>query len=220
MNVCLIPARGGSKSIPLKNIIEVGGMPLIWWVLNAASKSNLDMIYVPTDDTHIREVVESYNFDKVQVIDRIPEVSTDKATTESVMIEFAKEYEFDTLTLIQPTSPLLKSEHINDALEILSFDGWDSILSIVREYTFQWEINMLGQLEPQYDVMNRPRRQDYDGRMTENGALYITTSDAFRKSGSRVSGKTTFYEMPSHTLYEIDEEYDIIIMNKLLEKYG
>lgn len=220
MNVCLIPARGGSKSIPLKNIKEVGGMPLIWWTLNAASKSNLDVVYVSTDSDEIKEVVESYNFSKVVVISRSVETSNDIASTESVMVEFAKNYNFDTLTLIQPTSPLLKTEHINEALEKLTKYGWDSILSIVREHTFQWDINMIGELEPQYDIRNRPRRQDYDGRITENGALYITTSDAFISSSCRVSGKITFYEMPSYSLYQIDEESDIIIVEKLLEKYG
>lgn len=220
MNVCLIPARGGSKSIPLKNIINVGGKPLIWWVLNAAQHSNLDRIYVSTDSDVIKSTVLSFNFDKVEVIDRSPEVSTDTASTESVMVEFDKTHKFKTLTLIQPTSPLLKTEHINESLKKLIDGEWESIVSVVREYSFQWDINDIGDLVPKYNILNRPRRQDYDGRLTENGAIYITTSEAFKKSRCRVSGDMTYYEMPKHTLYEIDEPSDIIIIENLLKKYG
>jgi N-acylneuraminate cytidylyltransferase len=220
MNICLIPARGGSKSIPYKNITEVYGKPLIWWTLNAANKSNLDRIYVSTDSDKIKAVVESFNFDKVEVIGRSVEVSTDFASTESVMVEFANNHEFNTLTLIQATSPLLKTKHINEALETLIDDEWESILSVVREHSFQWNFNEIGDIEPNYDVRNRPRRQDYGGRLTENGALYITTKEAFKRSGCRISGDITYYEMPSYSLYEIDEPNDIIIIEKLLEVYG
>jgi N-acylneuraminate cytidylyltransferase len=220
VNICLIPARGGSKSIPLKNIINVGGKPLIWWVLNSAQKSNLDKIYVSTDSKEIKEVVESFNFSKVEVINRSKEVSSDTATTESVMVEFAEQYEFDTLTLLQVTSPLTNVDHINESLETLIDGKWDSIVSIVREFAFQWYINENGKFKPRYDINNRPRRQDYGGRLTENGAIYITTSESFRRSKCRVSGNITFYEMPNHTLYEIDEPNDVIIIEKLLEEYG
>ena len=134
MNVCLIPARGGSKSIPLKNIINVGGKPLIWWVLNAAQHSNIDRIYVSTDSDEIKYTVLSFNFDKVEVIGRSVEVSTDTASTESVMVEFDKTHKFNTLTLIQATSPLLKTEHINESLKKLIDGKWESIVSVVREH--------------------------------------------------------------------------------------
>jgi N-acylneuraminate cytidylyltransferase len=225
MNICLIPARSDSKSIPHKNIIEVCGKPLIWWALNAANNSNLDKIYVSTDSDKIRDVVESFNFDKVVVIGRTPEVSTDTATTESVMVEFfnhltQKDIKITTLTLIQPTSPLIKSEHINEGLEKMSTYMWDSVVSLVRQYSFQWSNVFNDNVSPQYDLSNRPRRQDYGGRLIENGAFYITTANAFTNTKLRVSGNMTFVEMPSYTLYEVDEESDLIIIEKLLEKYG
>jgi N-acylneuraminate cytidylyltransferase len=219
VNVCIIPARGGSKGIPYKNIVSVGGKPLIWWTLNAANKSNLDKIYVSTDSGIIKNEVESFNFGKVEVIDRSEEVSTDTASTESVMVEFAENHEFDNIMLIQATSPLLKTEHINEALDKLKGE-WDSVLSLVRQYSFQWGDGLDDDVVPQYDIQNRPRRQDHGGRLIENGAMYLTTSEAFRKSKCRVSGWTTFVEMPEYSIQEIDDMADIIIMDSLLKIYG
>lgn len=220
MNVCIIPARSGSKGIPYKNIINVGGKPLIWWTLNAANKSNLNKIYVSTDSDTIRKKVKSFNFNKVEVIGRSKEVSTDTASTESVMIEFSKKYDFDNIMLIQATSPLLKTEHINEALNKIN-QGWDSVLSLVRQYSFQWSDNLGGGgIIPQYDIQNRPRRQDHGGRLIENGAIYLTTSDAFKKSNCRVSGLTTFVEMPEYSIQEIDNMNDLIIIESLLKIHG
>lgn len=219
MYTCLIPARGGSKSIPLKNIVEVNGKPLIWWTLKAANDSIIDEIFVSTDSNEIRNVVEGFNFEKVKVIDRSPETSTDEASTESVMSEFYDNYKPDNFILIQATSPLLKTEHINEAIDEFITNDYDSLLTLVRNYQFLWTVNKW-LCAPNYNINKRPRRQDYDGYMVENGAFYITTGEAFNRSKCRLSGVIGHYEMPSYTLYEIDEEYDIEIISKLLEKYG
>tara|TARA_R110000772_G_scaffold17946_1_gene49812 strand:- start:53920 stop:54579 length:660 start_codon:yes stop_codon:yes gene_type:complete len=218
--ICLIPARGGSKSIPLKNITLVNGKPLIWWVLNSAMDSTIDEIYVSTDSDKIKEVVESYNFDRVQVIDRSPEVSTDEATTESVIKEFSDNHDFDDLMIIQPTSPLLKWQHIDEAIDSYKHYPHDSLVSLIRQHNFRWEIDDNFHLNPRYDLNNRPRRQDHDGYLVENGALYITSKEAFLNSGCRVSGGIGYYIMPPYTAYEIDDPEDIIIVEELLRKYG
>ena len=217
MNVCLIPARGGSKSIPLKNITNVNGKPLIWWVLNAANNSNLDIIHVATDSDEIKRVVVSFNFKKVNVINRSDKTSTDESTTESVMEDFHKEYEYDNLILIQATSPLLKTEHINESLDKFNGGKWDSLLTLVRKHNFQWEDDG-GEIKPKYDYLNRPRRQDHDGYLIENGALYITTKEAFDKSKCRISGDITYFEMPEYTSYEIDVVSDISVIEGILGK--
>jgi N-acylneuraminate cytidylyltransferase len=218
---CLIPARGGSKSIPLKNIVTVNGKPLIWWVLNAANNSNIDEIYVSTDSEGIKGVVNSFKFDKVKVVSRSPENSTDTASTESVMEEFASQYDFDDLVLIQPTSPLLSTEDINEAIRTYKEGKFDSLLTIVRQHNFQWKTYEDGECIPtNYSYINRPRRQDHDGYCVENGAFYITSKESFDKSKCRISGRIGYYEMPKYTSYEIDEESDILIIENLLKQYA
>ena len=95
MNVAFIPVRGGSKSIPLKNIKNINDRPLVYWVIKAAVESkNIDMIYVSTDSPIIRDTVDAFSFPNVKVIDRSPETASDTASTESAMLEFARKYEF------------------------------------------------------------------------------------------------------------------------------
>lgn len=120
MNVALIPVRGGSKSIPLKNIKPINGKPLVYWTVRAACGCQfIDRVYVTTDCEKIRDTVERFKegaesdvFDKVCVIGRSADSASDTASTESVMLEFAHKYKFDNIVLIQATSPLLNSDDL------------------------------------------------------------------------------------------------------------
>jgi N-acylneuraminate cytidylyltransferase len=219
MICAIIPARGGSKSIPLKNIVEVNGRPLIWWVLDAANNSMIDKIYVSTDSKEINNVVESFKLSKVNVIGRSDETSTDNTPTEFVIDEFIGKYDFQDLVLIQPTSPLLKKEHINNCIKKYKKGNYDSLLSLVRQHNFQWKLNNDDCCEPLYDIKNRPRRQEYGGYFIENGAFYITKKEIYLKNRVRVSGRIGYYELPPYTYYEVDEIDDIPIINELLKKH-
>ena len=123
MNIALIPARCGSKSIPFKNIKNFCGKPLVYWSLKAAQKSNnIDEIFVATDCAEIRSVINSFGFSKVKVYDREAENANDIATTESIMLEFIYKNNFDDkdlLLLIQATSPLTQTKDFDKALEQL-----------------------------------------------------------------------------------------------------
>ena len=112
-NVAFIPVRGGSKSIPLKNIKIFAGKPLVYWTVKAAVEcSDVNEVYVATDSQKIKDTVLNFNFDKVKVIGRSEQSATDIASTESAMLEFAEKYEFNNICLIQATSPLLTSEDL------------------------------------------------------------------------------------------------------------
>ena len=105
-NIAFIPLRSGSKSIPNKNIKKIYSRPLVYWVLDAASKcSYIDEIIVSTDSKIIKETVLNYKHKKIRVISRSEKVSTDIATTESVMLEFSKTENYENIILIQATSP-------------------------------------------------------------------------------------------------------------------
>lgn len=225
MNVAFIPARGGSKAIPLKNIRLLYGKPLIYWTSKAACESKyIDKVYVATDSEEIKECVQNIKssggdkFSKLEVIGRSKDNASDTASTESAMLEFANNYEFDVIVLIQATSPLIEGEDIDNSFEIYNSDDTDSVLSVVHQKRFLWE--KIGDvIVPQnYDVYARPRRQDFEGFYLENGALYITSREALMKSRNRVSGKIKAYVMPEDTAIEIDEYSDFYIVEALLEK--
>lgn len=213
--VAFIPVRGGSKSIKLKNIKKINGRPLIYWVLDAATQcGQIDKVVVSTDSEDIREVVNEYDSTNVIVIDRSVEVSTDFASTESVMLEFAENYDFKTIILIQATSPLLDQKDLEKGL--IEFEKADSVLSVVNQKRFVWQ-NQEDSHPINYDYLNRPRRQDFDGFLVENGAFYITSKDLLLESKCRISGKINTVQMDEETYFEIDEPSDWIIVEKLLQ---
>ena len=125
MNVAFIPVRGGSKSIPLKNIKPICGKPLVYWTIKAACGCrHIDRVYVATDSGKIRDTVKSFKkgieaeiFSKAEVIGRSAESASDTASTEFAMLEFAKNNEFENIVLIQATSPLLRASDLDRGFE-------------------------------------------------------------------------------------------------------
>lgn len=217
--VAFIPVRGGSKSIPLKNIKEINGKPLVYWTVKAASECpDIDEVYVATDSDVITTIVNGFGMDKVQVIGRSAESASDTASTESAMLEFGEKYEFDNIVLIQATSPLLQSLDLEHGFELFFEKDTDSVLSVVRQKRFLWE-EKDDFVEPiNYDYLNRPRRQEFDGFLVENGAFYITTKALLQASRCRISGRIKAVEMKEATYFEIDELSDWIIIEKLMEQ--
>ncbi len=218
-NVAFIPVRGGSKSIPLKNIKPIAGKPLVLWTIEAAARcASIDRVYVSTDSDKIKEVAESYSgegCEKVQVISRSAETANDTASTESAMLEFANRYDFENIVLVQATSPLLTADDIQKGFD--KYDDFDSILSLVEQKRFIWEADETGAVRSvNYDYFHRPRRQEFDGYLVENGAFYITTKERLLETGNRISGRIGAVVMGEETYFEIDEPSDWIIIENLL----
>lgn len=221
MNVAFIPVRGGSKSIPLKNIKPICNKPLVYWTVKAATEcKNIDKVYVSTDSDIIEKTVNSFEFSKVEVIRRSAKTATDNASTESAMLEFAEQFEFDNIVLIQATSPLLKSSDLDKGFEVFNENGTDSVLSAVKQKRFNWTENGNTATPINYDVYNRPRRQEFDDYFTENGAFYITSKSALIKTRNRVSGNIRICEMSEDSFFEIDEPSDWQIIEALMKKNG
>ena len=212
-----IPLRKGSKTIKNKNKRKMIGRPLFTWVLKEAIFSNLDEVFVFTDDAEIIEFVEQqYKWtNKVKTILRNDKNASDTSTTESALIEFSEKInqDYDSLCLLQATSPFTTSEIINKSLDAIEYDSYDASLTVVNTNRFIWDkkgspIN--------YDLYNRPRRQDFEGLLIENGAVYNTTKKAFLASKNRLSGSIAMIKMPEESLYEIDTETDWQIVESLL----
>jgi len=226
MNVAFIPVRGGSKSIPLKNIKVINGKPLVYWTVAAACDcSSIDVVYVATDSEIIKSTVESFcgeetdRFKKVKVIGRSAESASDTASTEFAMLEFAAAYDFDNIVLVQATSPMLKGTDLDNGFAIYNEEDTDSVLSAVAQKRFIWNINKEGIANPDnYDVYHRPRRQDFDEYYVENGAFYICSRDDLIRTGNRLSGNIKIAPMSEDTFYEIDEPGDFDVTESLMRK--
>ena len=229
INAAFIPVRGGSKSIPLKNIKPICGKPLVYWTLRAACEcSAIDCVYVATDSEKIRGTVLAFKtgeeaalFAKAEVISRSAESASDTASTEFAMLEFAENYEFDNIVLIQATSPLLRGTDLDRGFAAFAEPGTDSVLSVVPQKRFHWANDAAGYAHPtNYDVFHRPRRQEFDGYLVENGAFYITSKADLLASKNRVSGNIKAVEMNEDTFFEIDEPSDWIVIEALMKKNG
>lgn len=222
MNVAFIPVRGGSKSIPLKNIKLLCGKPLVYWTAKVACEcQKIDKVYIATDSEQIKQVVEGFALEKVVVVDRSTETASDTASTESAMLEFAEKHDFDNIILLQATSPMLTVEELNRGLELYEQPDCDSVFSAVRRYQFLWTSMPNGMAHPyNYDIYHRPRRQEYDGYLVENGAFYITSKERLLSTKNRISGNIRALEMRDVSLYEIDELSDWVIIETLMKKMG
>jgi len=214
--IAFIPARGGSKSIPEKNIKSFCGKPLIFWNLQELQNSEVNEIIVATDSDKIKSVVNSFGFPKVKVYDRSSENSQDISSTESVMMEYINSVNLadeDTFMLVQATSPFTQTSHFNEGLSL--FKKYDSILTCCESKRFSWrEGKALN-----YDIYNRPRRQDHKGTLIENGAFYISSVSDIKSTKNRISGNIGIYEMPEFTYTEIDEPEDWIVAEALMNRF-
>lgn len=217
MILAFIPVRGGSKSIPLKNIKQFCGKPLVYWNVLALQKcAAVDKVVVATDSRLIKETVASFEFSKVELYDRKAENAVDNASTESVMLEYinATNLSDDAIFMLaQATSPLTQTEHFEGGLSLYNTGMYDSVLSCVRNKRFFWNENGTSK---NYDYKNRPRRQDFPGVFMENGAFYINSVGNIRRNKNRLSGKIGIYEMPEYTATEIDEPDDWVVLENLM----
>ena len=218
--IALVPARGGSKSIPLKNIKPFCGQPLIYWTLAALSEcAEIDEIVVATDSNTIKDTVESLSVPRVTVYDRAPANATDSASTESVMLEFIENRNIPmttTLLLAQCTSPLTTANDYNRALDLFRREDVDSVLSGIRQKRFFWTDNGV---PLNYDYRNRPLRQDFEGVFWENGAFYMSPVGRIVEHRNRLSGRIRICEMSECAAVDLDEPADWIPAEQLMQKH-
>jgi len=212
--VAFMPLRANSKSIVDKNIRSIAGRPLFAWSLEQAIASQcFDEIYVATDSPRIRQTVLDEFSSSVTVLDRSPETCTDTASTESAMLEFKQQIPFDVVCLIQATSPLTRAEDFRAAKHKFLAEDLDSLVTAVQSKRFFWT----KQGAPiNYDPEKRPRRQDFEGFLMENGAFYLSRAKLLEVYGSRLGGRIGIHEMAAETAIEIDDEIDWVVVEQLL----
>ena len=215
--VSLIPARGGSRGIPRKNIKPLAGTPLIGYCIGQARRSKLaSVIYVTTEDGEVKAVAEKYG---ATVILQPKEISTDTSSSESALLNFAKLVDFDVLVFLQCTSPFTLAEDIDGAVKKYFDGGYDFLLSVCVDHGgflcggFLWDCQGRS---VNYDYRQRPRRQDRPPVYRENGSIYIMTKTGLLEHHNRLYGKIGLYEMPHERSFEVDSLSDWELAERLI----
>jgi CMP-N,N'-diacetyllegionaminic acid synthase len=226
--LALIPARGGSKGIPRKNLAIIGGHPLIvHTILTAKASGRLTRIVVSTDDRDISEVARQYGADVPFV--RPPELSTDHAKSADVVLhalralEEQDERRYDVICLLEPTSPLRTIADINGALDMLASSDADAVVSVYRVEaphpikTLQIDGNRIGPFMPDRWRPNLTR-QELPPVYAVNGAVYCIRRDAFLASRSFWGASAAPYVMPQERSVNIDTPLDLTVADVLLKQ--
>ena len=205
MRIAVIPARGGSKGLPGKNIKLLNDKPLIAWSIESALQSKkIDRVIVSTDYNEIANVALEYG---AEVILRPEHLSTDEATTISVLEHIIKEIpEADTIIVLQPTSPLRITNLIDNCIDEFESNDYTNLA------TGYWcKIKEFGS-------HNNMRRQDFEGFFYDDGNVYILSRELIKK-GLWCGEKPALYINDKYMNFEIDDEVDFIIIEALIKKY-
>jgi CMP-N,N'-diacetyllegionaminic acid synthase len=220
--LAIIPARGGSKRLPRKNILDLCGKPLISWSIEAGLKSKyVDKVVVSSDDTEILNISNEF---KVQVIKRPNELASDTSTSFDAVkhaIDNLESYEY--ILLLQPTSPLRNQNHIDKAIEILEEKNADAVISVcemnhnsVWSNTLDDSLSMEGFIS---DNLLNNRSQDLKKHYRLNGAIYLCKTDKLLKEKSFFLKKNIFaYVMNSNNSIDIDRKEDFELASLYLSQ--
>jgi len=222
--LAVVAARGGSKGIPLKNLIDICGKPLIaWTVMQAAAARGVDVVAVSSDNGEILAAAEAAGAVGVRRPDAI---SGDLDSSESAWLHALDTLDgklgpFERIVALQATSPIREPSDIEQALEAFERDRLDSLLSVceVEDY-FNWRIGADGPEPINYDYHNRRMRQQIEKRYLENGSFYVLIPSLLREQKNRLGGKIGFHLMERHKMFQIDRMEDIKLCAAIMQSYG
>lgn len=213
MTSAIIPARGGSKSLPGKNLRPIAGMPLIAHAISAARRAHsIKRVYVTTDDAEIADVSRRFG---AEVIRRPAELATDTASSELALVHaigvMGAEFKDrpDVVVFLQCTTPFTTAEHIDGLIATLEREHADSAFTVHRTHAFLWTLELNGLPRGvNHDHQTRPRRQDRRPEYIETGAAYAFRREGFLAAQYRFFGRLVIFETPDVPPLEIDEAGD------------
>ncbi len=206
--LALIPARGNSKRIKNKNLRNLNGKPLIFWSILAAKKSkHIKEICITSDSQTILEYAKKQ---KVKTIIRPKKLANDTIHADEAMIHAYQSLneKYDYIVMLQPTSPLRSSKHIDDAIKKIFYSKKDSLLSVCKNSKFIWKKKNNNFCPINYNIKKRPRHQDVNFYQ-ENGAIYITKPNVLLKNKNRLGGKINVFIMDQESSLDIDNLSDL-----------
>jgi YrbI family 3-deoxy-D-manno-octulosonate 8-phosphate phosphatase len=219
--VAVIPARGGSKGVPRKNLREVGGVPLIVRAIRSAqAASSVDRVVVSTDNAEIAAVAFAAGAD---VVDRPADLAGDTASSESALLQA-----LDTLdergvatrivVFIQATSPFIDPASLDEAVARVEADA-DVVFSAIQTHAFLWRVGETGATGVNHDHSFRSRRQDRDAQFQETGAFYVMRADGFRAAGYRFFGTVGVVVVDERHAIEIDTVDQLAVSSVLARAF-
>tara|TARA_Y100001960_G_C14635627_1_gene808121 strand:- start:292 stop:981 length:690 start_codon:yes stop_codon:yes gene_type:complete len=222
--ISVIPARGGSKSIPKKNLIDFLGEPLISTTIKQSLLSKkINRTIVSTDDKEISKISK---INGAEVIQRPTSISGDKASTESALLHTldklkeCENYTPDIVVLLQATSPLRKKNDIDLSIDKFILEKADSLISGSKFEDFLfWEQDKTFWKPVNYNPNQRMRRQDRNPQFVENGSIYMFKPEILYKFNNRIGGKMVMYEMDFWQTWEIDTYDEIDLLSFYYKKY-
>ncbi len=223
--VAVIPARGGSKGIPRKNLIELCGKPLVAWsILQARAARGVDSVWVSSDSDEILDVAAAHG---ARPIKRPAEIAGDTASSESAWRHALDVIESGGTRVtrvlgMQPTSPIREPSDIEGALHQFEREQLDSMLSCCEvEDFFIWKVPADGQpAGVNHDHRQRLRRQSIEKRYLENGSFYVFKPQLVREHDNRLGGRMGIYVMAKHKMFQIDNLEDVKLCQAIMRGYG
>jgi len=222
-SIAIIPARGGSKGIPRKNVRLLAGKPLIVHTIEHALQAHtITRVVVSTDDAEIGAIARQYG---AEVVWRPAEISGDAASSEEALLhtlDFLREsenYEPDLVVFLQCTSPLTLCEDIDGTVQALLDGNADSALAVTSFHYFLWRQDENGSaIGINHDKSRRLRRQEREAQFLETGAVYVMRSRGFKEARHRFFGRIAMYVMPPERCFEIDEPVDFLVAETLIRE--
>jgi len=227
ISIIIIPARGGSKGIPLKNLIPCAGKPLVQWTIETAVAVETAIPIMTSDHPDI----VNFAFGEMGVITvvRPPDLAADDSPTEdtiehtlniAVQGGLFEKYEIDigrvdSVVLLQPTSPVRTATQIREMLNLLREKDLDSVVSVTPSHHFLWNTETH---QPDHDFHNRPMRQQRSNQAVENGSIYAFTLEHWRWTMNRLGGRIATYPMGEDYGLQVDSEFDLWMVEKVLER--
>jgi N-acylneuraminate cytidylyltransferase len=216
----LIPARGGSKGLVRKNALDFNNHPLIAWTIkNAMGSKCVSEVFVSTDCDEIASISEKFG---AVVIRRPSSISCDTSSTEEAVehfLNFAPDSKIETMCLLQCTSPIRRTNFIDDFFSLHASGGYNSSLSVFKSHRFFWKLDKFGQASAtNYEPSARPRRQDFEKEKTiyeETGSGYIFSKKGFLQNKSRLFGRIGLFETMWAESFEIDTKSDFLVLEKI-----
>ena len=199
----MIPARGGSKQVPRKNVMPIGGVPLVARAIEAARAApQIDRVVVSTDDAEIAEISRRYG---AEVIDRPARLSGDTASSEAALLHALEELgDVEVLAFLQATSPFIESAALGRAVDRVRSGAEDVVFSAFETYAFLWQQTESGAVGVNHDAAHRPRRQDREPHFHETGAFYVMRAAGFIEAKHRFFGRVGIELADERSAIEID----------------
>tara|TARA_Y100000590_G_scaffold469429_1_gene656937 strand:+ start:1136 stop:1855 length:720 start_codon:yes stop_codon:yes gene_type:complete len=217
--VAIIPARFGSEEVKQKNIVKIGGYPLISYTIQAAKASKfISKVYVTTDGKNIAKISKLYGANVIIRPKHLANktINVDSAVVHAInMIEKITKKLVDNVVLLQPTSMLRNATDIDNAIKIFLKEKADSLFSCINIHPCIWLKKKY--LKPlNFNPYNRKNRQNFDKTFIENGAIYITKKKIYKLKKNRLGGKISKYVMKNFSIFELDTKEDLKLLSILM----